>query len=173
MSGDPDREIPVGVVAGAYGVRGWLKIRSFTDPRDNVVRYPQWILRQGGISREVAVSEGRAHGNTVIAKLDGIDDRDSASGLIGAEIAVRRVDLPACEPGEYYWADLEGLRVLDRDGRELGRVVRLIETGAHDVLVLDEDGKRLVPFVLDEVVESVDLQHGVLTVNWDESFWDE
>ena len=167
------RSVELGYIAGVFGVRGWVKIHSFTDPRENCVAHRRWTLTHHGQSSEVEVEAGQAHGKNVIAKLAGIDDADAAGLLIGARISVPRDALPACGPGEYYWADLEGLSVRDRAGHELGRVVRLMETGAHDVLVLDGKGDRLIPFVLDEIVESVSLDEGTITVNWDAGFWDD
>ena len=113
--------------------------------------------------------EGQRHGKAVIARLDDIGDRDEAAELVGCEVAVSRQALPQPEAGSYYWADLEGLRVVNRDGAELGRVDYLLETGANDVLVIQGDSERLIPFVIDEVVLDVDLAGGVITVDWE---WD-
>jgi 16S rRNA processing protein RimM len=173
VSTDPDKEIQLGFIAGVHGIKGWLKVHSFTDPRDNVVAHRHWTLRQNGREQRVELLDGARHGKTVIVKIEGIDDRDAAAELIGAEISVRRSELPACKPGEYYWTDLEGLSVRDRNGHELGRVAKLMETGAHDVLVVEGDRERLIPFVLGEVVEAVDLDARTLTVTWDAAFWDD
>jgi 16S rRNA processing protein RimM len=173
VSREAEGEILLGFIAGVSGVRGWIKIHSYTDPRDNVVAHRQWTLRQGTESRRVHVTGGHAHGKTVVAKLEGFDERDTAAALVGAEIFVPRSELPACEPREYYWTDLEGMTVCDPAGRVIGRVDHLIETGAHDVLVLTGTPQRLIPFVLDRIVTDVDLQSGTITVSWDANFWDE
>lgn len=117
----------------------------------------------------MTVAEGQRHGKTVVVRIVGFDDRDQAAALIGQEIAVRRDELPETEEGQYYWSDLEGLRVVRSDGSEIGTVAYLLETGAHDVMVINGETECLVPFVNDEVVIDVDLAGGVITVDWD---WD-
>jgi 16S rRNA processing protein RimM len=163
--------VTLGRVAGAYGVRGWLKIHSDTAPRENIVAYGTWWLRQGSDWASRDVEDGRPHGKTVVAKLAGCDDRDAAEALKGAEIAVRRSQLAAdLEPGEYYWADLEGLRVVTLEGVDLGQVDHLFETGANDVMVVVGDRERLVPFLMDRVVHEVDVAGGTIRVDWDPDF---
>lgn len=173
MSRGTGGSVQLGFVAGVHGVKGWVRVHSYTVPRENVVAHRAWTLHQDGSAREVDVTAGQAHGKTVIAKIARIDDRDSAAELIGAAIFIPRSALPDCGPGEYYWADLEGLTVLDPAGNVLGQVDHLIETGAHDVLVLDGNHERLIPFVLDEIVSEVDLEHGTITVTWDAGFWED
>lgn len=166
------RAVPLGHIAGVYGVRGWVKVHSFTEPRANIVNFAKWTLAQGGRRWQVDVEGGRIQGKGVVAKLAGVDDRDRAQALVGAEISVERAQLPDCGPREYYWTDLEGLHVEASDGSSLGRVDHLMATGAHDVLVLEGDGERLIPFVLGEIVTAVDLERGRIIVNWDASYWE-
>lgn len=150
-----------------------MKVFSYTEPRGNIVRFREWTIEQHGRRRTIELEAGEARGKSVVAKLGGIADRDAAVELVGAEIVVERDALPPCEPGEYYWADLEGLAVRGLDGEMLGVVDHLLETGAHDVLVLSGDGSRLIPFVAGRVVRDVDLDAGVIVVDWDASYWDE
>lgn len=164
--------VRLGRISGVHGIKGWVKVHSYTEPRDNVVRYDTWLLEQDGVTRSVQIEAGGGQGKNVLAKLRGVADRDAAEQLIGAEIVVERVALPPCEPGEYYWADLEGLAVHDPAGKPLGVVDHLLATGAHDVLVLEGDGSRLIPFVADRVVRSVDLDARIIVVDWDESYWE-
>lgn len=140
---------------------------SYTQPREAILNYSLWFLEREGSWCHMRVAEGQQHGKGVIARLDGIADRDDAAKLIGSTIVVERDALPATEDGEYYWADLEGLQVLHRDGTDLGRVAYLLETGANDVLVTDATPERLIPFIRGEVVLDVDLGAGVITVDWD------
>ncbi len=155
-----------------HGVKGWIKVYSYTEPRENVVGYRRWSLAKGGSRVDVDVEDGRLHGSTVIAKLRGTDDRDAALEWVGAEIGVPRSALPELPPGEYYRRDLEGLDVVATSGEHLGRVDHLLETGAHDVLVLDGDARRLIPFALGRIVREVDLEGGRIVVDWSSDYWE-
>mgnify|MGYP000155046462 FL=1 len=161
--------VVLGRITGLFGVRGWVKVYSYTEPREAALDYPCWLLAGRDGWREVTVAEGQRHGKTIIARIDGYSDRDQAAELIGSEIAVRREELPATQAGQYYWSDLEGLRVVHRDGTELGTVSYMLETGANDVMVVQGEQERLVPFVLDKVVLGVDLAEGRIDVDWE---WD-
>ncbi len=163
----------LGRISGLYGVRGWVRVFSYTEPREAVLEYRDWLIDRGGEWQSAGLAEGRRHGKSVIARLDGVDDRDQAAELMGCDIAVSSDELPPTEKGQYYWRDLEGLKVVHRDGSELGTVAYIMETGANDVLVTagDKAGdkERLIPFVVDEVILDVDLVKGVITVDWE---WD-
>jgi 16S rRNA processing protein RimM len=161
--------VVLGRITGVFGVKGWVKVLSYTDPHEAILGYNDWLLKRGDGWLTTAVEEGQAHGKAVIARLANIEDRDAAAELQDAIIAVPRERLPETAAGEYYWADLEGLRVVRRDGRALGRVAYLIATGANDVLVVNGDRECLIPFVMDEVVLDVDLAAGVISVDWE---WD-
>jgi len=147
-------------------------VLSFTEPRTNLLEYPDWLLDQNGRQRTVKLEAAREAGKRLIAKLAGIDDRDAAAELTGAEIGVQRSAMPPCLPGEYYWTDLEGLAVKNLAGEPLGTVDRLIATGANDVLVLTAGGERMIPFVEGEIVRRVDLDVGEIIVDWEKSFWE-
>lgn len=164
--------VTLGRIAGVYGVRGWVKVHSFTEPRDNIIGFDAWVLMHRGKQQQVELEEGRRQASSVVAKLRGVEDRDEARQWVGAEIAVRRDALPPCAPGEYYWTDLEGLAVVNVQGEHLGRVDHLIATGVHDVIVLDGAAGRLIPFVNGQVVREVDLAAGRIVVDWDPRFWD-
>ena len=157
----------LGRISGVFGVRGWVKVYSYTDPREAVLNYESWLLGHEGDWQPAKVAEGQRHGKTIVARIDGFDDRDQATTLVGDEIAVPRYELPQTDDGHYYWQDLEGLLVVRSDGTELGTVAQLLETGAHDVMVVRGDTERLIPFVKDEVVVDVDLARGVITVDWE------
>ena len=159
----------LGRISGLFGVRGWVKVHSYTEPREAVLDYDSWLLSGNGGWQAARVAEGQRHGKTVIARLEGYDDRDQAAALIGTEIGVPRAALPEAGEGSFYWSDLEGLRVMHRDGTELGRVDHLLATGANDVMVVRGDRERLIPFVIGPVVLEVDLSHGVIRVDWE---WD-
>ena len=161
--------VVLGRITGLFGVRGWIKVFSHTEPREAVLEHTHWLLEKDGAWQPVRVAEGKRHGKSVIARIDGVDDRDAAAAFVGRDIGVPRDALPEAEPGEFYWADLEGLRVVHKDGNELGKVAYLIETGANDVLVVKGDGERLIPFVMEKFILDVDLDTGVIVVDWE---WD-
>jgi 16S rRNA processing protein RimM len=166
-----ERFVTLGHVSGAHGLQGWVKVYSDTSPRENIVSYSPWYLRRdGGQEQAWKVKSGRLQGKLVVAKLEGCNDRDCAESLIGMQILVPRSALPPTTEGEYYWADLVGLRVHTVDGLDLGRVERLFETGANDVIVVVGDRERLIPYVWQQVVRDVDLVAGVMTVDWDADF---
>ncbi|HFD92374.1 MAG TPA: ribosome maturation factor RimM [Gammaproteobacteria bacterium] len=165
-----DREhVVVGRVSGIYGVKGWVKVFSYTEPRENILKYSPWMVCRGGQWRPLALKMGRRQGSGIIAHLEGYDDRDQARALMGADIAVRRDQLADAGPGEYYWVDLIGLRVKTLQGEDLGRVDHLLETGANDVLVVRGKEEILIPYVRDDVVTGIDLEAGVMTVDWEVS----
>jgi 16S rRNA processing protein RimM len=170
MADRQSRRVVIGKVTGLYGVKGWIKLMSWTDPREGILDYPVWQLKLDGEWREWEVAEGRPQGKTIIARLQGMVDRDQAAGLIGAEIAVQRDQLPALKPGEYYWADLIGMKVQLADGRSLGEVEAMMETGANDVLVVRGDRQRLIPFIPGQAVREVDMDRGLIEVDWDPDF---
>jgi 16S rRNA processing protein RimM len=199
-------------IVGVYGIKGWVKLRSFTDPIENVLAFSRWYLRpgrrlvhpaprpgatvpgsqgQGSAAvqnagrrsgaeagsqfRAVTIAEGRRHGKGLVARLDGIADRDSAEQLRGQELWVPADDLPALDEGEYYWHELEGLEVWTRhEGQSvlLGVVSHMMETGANDVMVLApgeacaDRRERLIPYLPGSVVERVDLAAGRIDVTW-------
>lgn len=169
-AGPPEvRRIAVGRIAGVFGIKGWVRVFSYTDPLDNILGYGPWLV---GDTELIAyrVAEGACHGRGIIAHLDGVNDRDIARALIGKSIWVPREKFHEAGPDQYYWSDLMGLRVVTDAGVELGKVEDLIETGANDVLVVRGERRRLLPFVIGRVVTSVDRGAGVITVDWDEDF---
>jgi len=163
--------VVVGTIVGVYGVRGWVRVMSHTQPRENLLGYGQWRLGRHGTWRSATVEAGQPHGKGLVVKLQECADRDQARSLIGTEIAVPRSELAPPADGEYYWADLVGLRVETLAGQVLGVVDYLLETGANDVLVVrGDDRERLIPFVTTQVVKQVDLVGGVIQVDWDPTF---
>jgi 16S rRNA processing protein RimM len=171
VGGTGEKLVLLGRIVGVHGVRGELKLESYTDPRMRIFRYQPWQLGTGSGVVQVAGCQGRAQGKGIVATLPGIDDRDAAAALVGSDIRVPRAALPPAAPGEYYWANLEGLEVVTMQGVPLGRVSHLVATGANDVLVI-RDGvrERLVPFLPGQFVTEVDIQGGRVVVDWDPDF---
>ena len=163
------QRVTLGRIVGLFGVKGWVKIYSATRPIEDILNYSEWLVGGEGAERRVRLLDGRLQGPGLVALLEGCADRDQARALVGATIAVERAQLPALAEGEYYWCDLEGLRVLTLEGQVLGNVDHLIETGANDVLVVHGERERLLPYT-GEVVRRIDLEAGLIEVDWDADF---
>lgn len=165
------RLITVGHLHGAFGVRGEINLESYTVPEQAIARYRPWVLRDvRGKERDCGEVKVRKGGKGLVVLIAGIEDRDAAEALRGTEVLVPRTALPPPAPGEYYWVDLEGLRVVNLDGIDLGMVSYLFNTGANDVLVVVGIRERMIPFLQSDVVRSVNFETGVLTVDWDPEF---
>ena len=161
--------VALGRISSVYGVKGWVKVFSYTHPRENVLGYREWWLEKEGREQRFRVAEGRPQGRTIVAKLEGLEDRDQAMAWVGAEILVRRTSLPPLREGEFYWADLLGLEVRSAAGEPIGRVAQMLETGAHDVMRVECDRGEdiLIPFVFDETVTEVNPAEGYLVIDWE------
>lgn len=165
-----ERRILLGRVVGAFGVRGELKLESWTNPRDALFRYQPWILVHRGEESLVSGAKGKLNPNgSITARLPDVESRDDAEAIVGAEIWVRRSQLPPSKPGEYYWVDLEGLRVATVEGVELGTISHLFNNGANDVIAIKGERERYLPYTPD-VVREVDLDGGRMLVDWDPEF---
>lgn len=178
MSANSSNLVNVGRITAVYGIKGWVKVHSYTEPQDNLFSYhPWWIKTQHGV-KQIEIDEARPHGDAYVAHIKGVDDRDLAVSYTACDIAVERALLPDLDEGEYYWHQLEGLAVYTSVGGEqrLGVVSKMMETGANDVLVVQGDAQsidqreRLVPYVPGQFVVSVDLQAGRILVDWDPEF---
>ncbi|MEE2890904.1 MAG: ribosome maturation factor RimM [Pseudomonadota bacterium] len=173
MSGHGNDFVVVGRITSVFGIKGWAKVASFTEPQDNLLDYGPWLLNEQGRWRTVEVSEiARRSGSKggFIARFDDCRDRDAAARYTGLDIAVPRAALPAAEADEYYWSDLTGCRVRTLSGEALGAVDRIFATGANDVLVVKGEGReRLIPFTA-AAVPKVDLDARVVYVDWDPDF---
>ncbi|NGX15473.1 ribosome maturation factor RimM [Wenzhouxiangella sp. XN24] len=165
-----ERRVVLGRVGGLYGVRGWVKLWSFTDPLENLLDYAELELNRDGRWEKVRMAEGRRQNEALVARFEGCSDRDQAARFVGAELAVERDRLPAPAEGEYYWADLVGLRVITTEGVELGVVENMMATGANDVMVVKGERERLLPFLPGRYVNEVDLAGGRIVVDWDPDF---
>jgi 16S rRNA processing protein RimM len=177
MSLDTEKEswIALGKLAGAHGIKGWVKVQSFTAPKENILNYSPWYIKKDGQWVEVKNVSGKLQGKSIVVKLDFSPDRNVAETLKGCDIAVKPEQLEQLEQGEYYWRDLVGLEVINLEQIDLGRVDSLMETGANDVLVVKgkQDGERverLIPYIPEEFIKQVDLEKGSITVDWDADF---
>ncbi|MCP1602291.1 MULTISPECIES: ribosome maturation factor RimM [Pseudomonas] len=167
--------IVLGKIVSVHGIRGEVKVYSFTDPLDNLLDYRRWTLRRGTEVRQAELVSGRVQGNVLVAKLKGLDDREVARTYADFEILVPRSELPELDDGEFYWSQLEGLKVIDTNGQLFGILDHMLETGANDVMVVKpcagslDDRERLLPYT-EQCVQSVDLAAGEIRVDWDADF---
>lgn len=164
------RQILLGRIVGAHGVRGWVRVESHTRPRQNIFQYQPWILCHRGLEQSIDAVRGQGAGQRLIAHWPGLEDRNQAEALIGAEIRVPRSSLPPAAADEYYWVDLEGLRVVGADGFDFGRIDQMLATGSNDVMAVRGERERLIPFIQGDVVKRVDLEAGWVEVDWDPEF---
>ena len=170
----------VGRIGEAWGLKGWFKVQSYASPPAAILSARRWRLRPAGpgpasgrLPGSLEIREIREHGDGIVALAAGIDDRTGAEALRGARIHVERASFPKAATDEFYWADLENLEVVNREGAVLGRIVGLIDTGPHSVLRLarpdseaNPDGEeRLIPFV-GAYVDDVSLESRRITVDW-------
>lgn len=173
-------KVILGRITGVYGVKGWIKVFSYTDPMEAIVDYSPWFIRAENRSRspwrQVKPKAGKRHAKTVVAKLEHCNNRDEAMAYVGTEIAIEQQQLEQLkEENEFYWRDLIGLRVINQQEIELGVVKSLMETGANDVLVVvsEVNGtviERLIPWTMDIAIITVDIEQGMITVDWDADF---
>lgn len=163
-----DKKLIVGNINGVFGVQGWVKIFSHTDPRKNILDYSPWWIKQKGEWTQVNIVDSKVQqgGKTLVAKLENVDDRDIAREYMGCEIAIEDSQLKRSND-EFLWIDLIGCDVQLEDGTRIGKVKDLIETGAHDVLRVAGEQEELIPFVMDEFILSVDMAAKQIVVNWE------
>lgn len=168
MSSQSREKLIIGHISGIYGVQGWIKIFSHTEPRENILSYTPWYLKVSGEWKPFEVLDGNSQqgGKAVVAKLSGISDRETARNYMGCDIAIDKTQLPHIDDG-YYWLDLIGSQVINEDGVDLGSVESLLETGAHDVLrIKGNEDYILIPFVIDEFIQAVDTENKLIKVKW-------
>lgn len=167
MAEDSERVI-IGRIVGVHGVKGWLKILSYTRPRENIFTYSPWRLHGDDNRNHIfELRDGRRQGKGLIAALEGITDRDQASGLVNADISIAREQLDEPGPGEYYWHDLLGAEVFNQHAELLGRVTEILETGGNDVLVVEGEDRHLIPFIEPDYIKEVDIDRRIIRVVWD------
>jgi len=177
-SASVNKPIVIGKISGVFGVHGWVKVFSHTEPRNNILQYNPWMIKQKNAWQSVDFIKGRKQGKTIVAQLKGIDDPDKAHALIGCEIGIDESQLKQLADDDYYWRDLQGLKVVDLQGEHLGKVSSMMATGANDVMVVGLTAEKaqaksskeiLIPYI-DSVVKKVSLEDGLIEVDWDEDF---
>ncbi len=164
------QQINVGKISGVFGIKGWVKVFSFTESRENILSYSPWLLKKDSETRLVTVIDGKLQGKAVVAQLDGVNDRDQAASFMGWDIYITPEQLPKVAKDEYYWSDLIGLAVETDLGVQLGVVESLLETGANDVVIVKGERERVIPFLQGQTIMAIDLEAGRMVVDWDPDF---
>lgn len=162
-------KIIVGKFASVFGVKGWIKVISYTDPPENLFNYADWFVKHNRAWQPINIEAAKPHGKAFVVKIQDIDDRDIAHTYTNNEIAITRDALPDLPEGEYYWSQLVGLTVTTTEGVTLGTIVRLDETGANDIIFIRGDRERVLPYI-DSVVKNIDLDKQQMIVDWDPDF---
>jgi 16S rRNA processing protein RimM len=171
-------QVVLGKIVGVFGVEGWFKVESYTEPAANILKYKQWLVRKGGIEQILVPLQGRSTLKGVQVRLEGIQDRTAAEKWLiqwkGAEIAIDRKQLPAAPKGQYYWADLIGLQAFSVANERLGTIVEIVEMPAHPVMVIrteyklkDQDTDEVWVPLVPQRLKAVDLEKGTATVDWE------
>ena len=161
-SGAPVGRIQLGKVVGIHGLKGWLKVQSFADPREGIFDYQPLIIGGQTVKKFV----GKIQGKGLMLHITGCDDRTSVEPLVGAIVEVERGQMPDLAADQFYWSDLEGLQVISSEGHDFGRVTQMMSTGANDVLVVQGATETLIPYVQGVYVLEVDLDAGTILVDW-------
>ncbi|WP_299873695.1 ribosome maturation factor RimM [uncultured Cocleimonas sp.] len=168
--------IILGEISGVHGIKGWVKVFSHTSPREQITEYKEWFIkRRGDDWKPIKVVDGKKQGKNIIALLENTHYRDQAEAFVGSEIAIHKDQLKELAEGQYYWRDLIGLSVETKEGEKLGIIDWLFDTGSNDVLIVkDTDGteikERMLPYIMGDVIQSIDLEKSLMIVDWDPEF---
>ena len=162
--------LTLGKISGVFGVKGWVKIYSHTAPIQKIISYSPLYLKKRQTWNAITIVNGHKQGKGVVAQLEDINDRDQAFTLIGMELGIQREQLSDLADDNYYWTDLEGLKVVTTDDVPLGKIAWLFETGSNDVMVVKGEQEHLIPWIQGDIVKSVDLNNAIVRVEWDIDF---
>ena len=167
MSRPQDTKIELGRISGLHGVKGWVKVFSYTKPRAEILNYSAWTVCQKGTSRIFHLLSGKEQGKNILAQLKGIQTREEAALLVESKIEVEFSQLKPLKKGQYYFSQLVGLEVVNLRGCNFGVIEDLIQTGSNDVLVVKGSNEILIPYIASQVIKDVDLENKKMLVDWD------
>lgn len=162
--------VVVGRFGRPHGVKGFITIQSFTEPRDNILRYTDWHVLLNNTWTPIKILSVEVHNKAIIAKVEGYPERELVACLTNVEIVVDKEQLAALEPGEYYWHQLVGMRVVNQKGDSFGIVTEIMPTGSNDVLVVQGEKRHLIPYLPDQFIIEINDGQKVITVDWDLDF---
>jgi len=170
------KPIEMGKFGAVYGIKGWLKVHSYTNDPESIFEYKPLLMESRGQFQEVTITDWKRHNNGFVAKVAEFDVREEAQALVGVSLFVDPSLLPVLEE-DFYWRDLVGCQVNTDKGYSLGVVTEIMETGSNDVLVVKANAndafgqkERLIPFIEEQVISNVDITSKLITVNWEPNF---
>lgn len=162
-------KITIGRFGRVYGIKGWISVISYTEPKENILTYSSWMIAINGKYQFIEIENSKIQQKNILVKIKNIDDREIVKTYTNLEIVTESSKLPQLPKGEYYWKDLKNLTVITKNGTKLGKVDHLLATGANDVLVVKNDKERLIPYI-DDVIINIDIDKQTITVDWDAKF---
>jgi 16S rRNA processing protein RimM len=164
-----NKKLLVGKINGFFGLQGWVKVFSYTNPRTNIINYSPWSIKVDGNFQTIDITSGREQSKTIVAHIKGIDNREDSQKFIGQDIYINKEQLPELTQGEYYWHELIGFDVINKDEERLGTVDYFVETGANDVLVVKGKKEYWIPYI-EPFLVSIDSKNNKILVDWDKDF---
>jgi 16S rRNA processing protein RimM len=165
-----DDIIVIGCFGKAVGLKGMIRVKSFTEPKENILKYQPWLVKSNQKWRTMQYKTAAQQGKLLVVSMEGVNDRNESEALTNSNIAIYRHQLPELDD-EFYWADLEGLTVVNKQGDIFGIVSHLIATGSNDVMVVKAENKaHMIPYLLNDVVLDIDLTDSIIVVDWDLEF---
>lgn len=162
--------VVIGRFGRPHGIKGFVTVHSFTEPRDNILRYTDWHAFINNQWQPVKALRVEIHNKAIVAQIDGYPERELASRLTNIEIAVNKEQLAQLEPGEYYWHQLIGMQVVNEKGDVFGQVTEVMPTGANDVLIVEGEKRYLIPYLPDQFILNINDSERIITVDWDLDF---
>ena len=164
-----EKKLLVGKINGFFGVLGWVKIFSYTNPRKNILEYQPWYFVDNETYKVIEITTGREQSKTIVAQVKGINNREEALQLIGKDLYINKEQLPELDNDAHYWYELTGFRVINKNEVDLGIVDYLVDTGSNHVLVTKGETEHWIPYI-EPFLVSVNKHKKVISVDWDENF---
>ncbi len=162
--------VVVGQFGRPHGIKGFITVVSFTEPRENIIDYAHWHIGINNQWQPLNILQTTVNNKDILVQVEGYAEREQVAQLTNFEIAVKREQLKKLKPDEYYWHELIGMAVVTKQGEALGHVTELMATGSNDVLIVKGENRYLIPFLADDVILDIDSSQRLITVDWDVDF---
>lgn len=162
----------LGQITSTFGVKGWVKVFSYTQPKENIFSYTPWLIKQNNQQVALKLMQGKTQGKGLIAKLEGVNSPEDAAEYLGKDLYLDPANLPVLEEDDFYLNQVLGFKVINLQDELLGEVAGFIETGANDVVIVKpciaslDKQERLIPLVLPQIVKQANFEAGTLIVDW-------